>query len=152
MKRLLIALLLLAASHPSWAENQLLTVRSNQAFPEAMLALQDAIGARGYKVARVQHVDVGLTKVGYKTDRYRIVFYGKAEEVKRLTAKYPDLIPYLPLSFSIFAELDQTLIVALDPMFLSSGYTAPELQPIFKRWSTDVRSILAKLRKISIDE
>ena len=150
--RLFLALWLLSASNLLWAEDRLLTVRSNQAFPEAMLALQEAISARGYKVARVQHVDVGLSKAGYKTDKYRIVFYGKTKEVRRLTAKYPDLIPYLPQSFSIFAEQDQTLIVAVDLMYLSLGYTAPELQPVFKRWSKDVRAILAKLREISSDE
>ncbi len=34
-------------------------------FPEAMNALQSAIAEEGYKVSRVQRVDIGLTGSGY---------------------------------------------------------------------------------------
>ena len=155
MKNQLIALLtafLLLCSSTLYAESNLLVVRSKQAFPEAMLALQAAINKHGYKVARVQHVDIGLTKAGYKTDKYRIVFFGRSDEVRKLSTKYPDLIPFLPQSFSIFAEEDQTLVVTMNPTFLSLRYKQPELTAIFERWSKDVQAILADLRKISVDE
>lgn len=84
--------------------------RSKQAFPEAMLSLQEAITERGYIISRIQHVDVGLSKSGYKTDKYQIVFFGKADVTKRLKNIEPSLIPYLPLRVVIFAEGDETLL------------------------------------------
>jgi len=55
----------------------LLMVRSAQPFPETMLSLEESIKDHGYIVTRVQRVDVGLKKFGFKTDKYRIVFFGK---------------------------------------------------------------------------
>jgi hypothetical protein len=56
---------------------EIVMTRSVLAFPEAMLALQESIRAHGYTVSRVQRIDIGLTGMGYKTDKYRIVFAGK---------------------------------------------------------------------------
>jgi uncharacterized protein (DUF302 family) len=148
---LFIVLSLIAGSIVQ-AESSLLVVRSKQEFPEAMLALQGAIVKQGYTVARVQRVDIGLTGSGYKTDKYRIVFFGKPDEVRKLSNKYPDIIPFLPLSFSIFAENEQTLIVCLNPKFLSVRYQEPELIDTFRQWSEDVHAILAELRAISVNE
>ena len=142
----------LGLSGQAQAGANLLAVRSEQAFPEAMLTLQTSIRAHGYTVARVQRVDVGLAGAGFTTDKYRIVFYGKAEEVKRLSRKYPDLIPYLPLSFSIFAEGGQTIIVAMNPAYLENAYPQPQLQIQFARWQSDVESIMADLRAASAEE
>jgi len=137
----------LLGSLPAFAEESLLMARSCQGFPETMLALQESIKAHDYRVARVQRVDIGLTKAGFETDKYRIVFYGNAEEVRRLTGTYPELIPFLPLNFSVFAEGDQTLVVAMNPSYLGHHYKDPELQILLARWESDVRSILADVRK-----
>lgn len=133
--------------HPACAEESLLMARSGQGFPETMLALQESIKAHDYRVARVQRVDIGLAKAGFETDKYRIVFYGNAEEVRGLIGSYPELIPFLPLNFSVFAEGDQTLVVAMNPTYLGHHYTARELQTLLARWESDVRSILADVRK-----
>jgi len=66
---LLLAALLAWAALPA-AADELTMVRSVQPFPEAMLTLQEAIKAQGYTITRVQRVDVGLTRMGYKTDLY----------------------------------------------------------------------------------
>ena len=42
-----------------------------------MAVLQHAIGTQGYTLSRVQRVDIGLTESGFKTDKYRVVFFGK---------------------------------------------------------------------------
>jgi len=136
---------------PARAEESLLMARSGEGFPETMLALQESIAAHDYRVARVQRVDIGLTKAGFDTDKYRIVFYGNGEEVRMLTGKYPELIPFLPLNFSIFAEGDQALVVAMNPSYLGHHYTDPQLQVLFARWESDVRSILADVRN-AVDE
>ena len=144
---LLLALASVAPA-PVVAQENLLMARSALAFPEAMLALQESIKAHDYQVARVQRVDIGLTNAGFATDKYRIVFYGNPQEVARLTRDMPELVPFLPLNFSIFAEGDQTLFVAMNPAYLGRHYRDPELQILLSRWESDVRSILSDLRLV----
>ena len=143
MKRWILLLALLAFH--AQAED-LLMVRSAQSFPETMLLLQQTIADKGYTLSRVQRVDVGLTKMGYKTDKYRVVFLGKPEEIRRLKRDYPELIPYLPLKISIFAENEQTLLSTVNPEFLGKFYKQPELQATFRRWATDLHEILETVR------
>jgi len=145
---LLQLVLLSALVHtPCAAGENLLMARSPLEFPEAMLTLQESIRAHQYVLARVQRVDIGLTQAGYSSDKYRVVFYGNPQEVRELTRKYPELVPLLPLNFSIFAENGETLVVAMNPSFLGDHFTAPELNASFARWESDVRSILADLRR-----
>jgi len=140
-----VALLLLGVSAAVRAD-QLFMVRSVQAFPEAMTTLQGAVVAHGYKVARVQRVDIGLTGSGFETDKYRIVFFAKADEVRDLTERYPQLIPYLPWPITIFAEGEETLLVTSNPAELTALSSSPELQQVFARWSSDIRAILEDVR------
>ncbi len=132
---------------PAWpgAAQDLLMVRSMQSFPEAMSALQNAIIKRGYRISRIQRVDVGLTKARYKTDKYRVVFFGKADEVREIARRHPDFIPYLPLKMSIFAEGEQTLVVAMNPEKWKEFYASPWLAPYFDRWTRDYHAILQDL-------
>ena len=138
----LVALFLLTAhSHAT----DMYMARSASSFPETMSKLQETIKANNYTVSRVQRVDIGLTAMGYKTDKYRVVFYGKAKENARLTKQYPFLIPYLPLKIAIFAEGDETLMVATNPMLLGSK-AAPKLDPVLKRWEKDLTKIINEMR------
>ena len=115
--------------------------RSVLAFPEAMLALQESIRAHGYTVSRVQRIDIGLTGMGYKTDKYRIVFAGKIDEIRELTEKAPQLTAYLPPKISIFAEGDQTVLVTINPR-LYADIAGDGIDPIiFAHWESDLRSI-----------
>ena len=127
--------------------DELLMIRSSQNFEDAMTTLQSSIAEHGYKVTRVQRVDVGLEAKGYKTDRYRIVFYGKPGEIEALAAKYPKLIPYLPLAIAIFAEESNTLLTTARPALLKQFYPEPELKPIFERWEKDLVEIMDEVRE-----
>ncbi|MBU1190920.1 MAG: DUF302 domain-containing protein [Gammaproteobacteria bacterium] len=146
MRRFLSALLLCVLSAGTYAEDMLM-IRSRAAFEESMLLLQQAISEQGYALSRVQRVDIGLSEFGYKTDKYRVVFFGKPEEIRDLSARYPELIPYLPLQIAIFAEADETLLVAANPVQLSAAYADPELDKRFAQWEQDMRAILEKVRK-----
>ena len=144
MKRLtgiiLCILMLMRLPQPALAEDMIMT-RSVLAFPEAMLALQASITAHGYTVSRVQRIDIGLTGMGYKTDKYRIVFAGKIDEIRELTEKAPQLTPYLPPKISIFAEGDQTILVTINPK-LYADIAGEAIEPVFfDRWESDLRSI-----------
>ena len=149
MRRSLVSLLwvwaIFAASPPSPAE-ELLMVRCSLPFAEAMLALQDAIGEHGNQLTRVQRVDIGLTASGFETDRYRVVFFGDPQEVAELAARYPELIPYLPIKVAIFGEDEETLVVTLNPRGFRDFYPEPELGPVFARWEKDLHSIFDRLR------
>jgi uncharacterized protein (DUF302 family) len=149
MKRISAALLLAGALlfSANLLAAQLIMVRSTQTFPETMLALQEAIVAQGYTVSRVQRVDVGLTASGYQTDRYRVVFFGKADEVHEITERHPEMIPYLPWKIVIFAEEDETLMVTYDPESFSAFFPDEDLVKAFAVWRRDIHEILERVRR-----
>jgi uncharacterized protein (DUF302 family) len=136
----LLSLLVLPLPSPVQAEDLIMT-RAVVPFPEAMLALQESIGAHGYTVSRVQRIDIGLTGMGYETDKYRVVFAGKIEEIRQFTDKAPALTPYLPPKISIFAEGEQTVLVTINPQRYAD-IAGDAIDPaIFDRWENDLRSI-----------
>lgn len=147
MKKLICLLLFLLSTTTSAVEESMLMMRSAQSFPETMLALQKHLGEYGYTISRVQRVDIGLTSSGFQTDKYRIVFYGKPGEIRKLSNRFPQLIPYLPLKMTIFAEQDETLLVALDPAMLSDVVRDEEFQYIVQRWRNDILSIMDEMRE-----
>lgn len=141
-----LTLSLLLTCGPGIAQN-ILTVRSAQDFEQSMTSLQASIETHGYRVAHVQRCDSGLTGLGYETDRYRVVFFGKLEEVRQLSAAYPDLVPFLPLKIAVFAEGDQTIISSINPSSLNDFYRQDGLRIQFKRWENDLRSILTDMQQ-----
>jgi uncharacterized protein (DUF302 family) len=131
---------------PAQADN-LLMARSPEDFPEAMSALQNSIHAHGYTVTHVQRVDIGLTRSGFDTDKYRIVFFAKPDELRSLIQRYPRLAPYLPLKMTIFAEEDETLVTTFDPRMLKNLLPDAGETAQLQQWWTDVQAILADMRK-----
>jgi len=117
------------------------------AFPEVMAELQSAIAQNGYTLSRVQRVDYGLEKRGYRSDKYQVVFYGKPEEISRLGAAYPQLGPFLPLRITVLETPGGVELVAVNPQRLAQFYPEPELQETFARWRRDVVTILDLVAK-----
>lgn len=153
LRKLLSSILLLALVMPLHAQdfdssNQLLMMRSKQSFPETMLALQNTLVDYGYTITRVQRIDIGLTGMGYDTDKYRVLFFAKPEEFRKTVDKYPDLVAYLPLKSAIFAELDETIITFTDPTNLQFIYESAELKLLTRRWRSDIIAIMDELRAI----
>jgi len=134
-----VFLILSFTAFTSYADD-LIMMRIKQTFPETMVNLQSAIKKTGYKISRVQRVDIGLTKSGFKTDKYRVVFYGKPNEVDQLSENHPDIIPFLPLKISIFAENNETIILTTNPLQLKKFFK--EIPgSTFNRWHKDVNTI-----------
>lgn len=146
LSRMLLLLLFFSTSTMA-VEESMLMMRSTQSFPETMLALQKHLGEYGYTISRVQRVDIGLTSSGFQTDKYRIVFYGKPDEIRTLSKRYPQLIPYLPLKMTIFAEQDETVLVALDPTMLEDVVGNDEFYYTLQRWKNDILSIMDEMRE-----
>ena len=144
MKKLLTLWLLLVS--PVLFAEDLFMARSQLSFPEAMSELQQAVRENGYTVSRVQRVDIGLTKMGYKTDKYRVVFFGDLDELHTITDQYPDLVPYLPLKIAIFAENGETILLASSFRHLRPFYQDPALQARFDHWEKTIRAILDQVR------
>lgn len=126
--------------------SDLLMVRTQQNFPEAMLALQTSVKEHGYSVTRVQRIDIGLTGMGYKTDKYRIVFVGKPEEIQYLINKYPVLAAYMPPKVSIFAEKNETVLVTANPKIYADMMDNEKDKILFKRWESDIYSVFEDIR------
>ena len=143
----IIALCLIFTSTLLYAED-LVMLRSSQPFPETMSNLQQVIKQHGYVVSRVQRVDIGLTKMGYKTDKYRVVFFGKNKELQKLSDDYPELTAYLPLKIAIFSEGTETLLVTSDPIKFTEMFPDKALTEHFSRWSNDVVAIFSDMRKL----
>lgn len=145
MCRWLAAILLLIASGPLLA-GDLLMVRSRLPFPSALEAVQATIEARGYAVAEVKNVDLGLLLMGYLSEKYKAVFFGKAEEIEALTRLHPELAPYLPPQILVFSERGDTLLVAISPAYLATLFPHPDLAAIFARWEDDLQFVLESVR------
>jgi len=143
----ILFLLIIALWINTASADGVIMARSTRNFEDAMNMLQATITRHGYTVAKVQRVDVGLEAKGYKTDRYRIVFFGKPGEIEMLAGKYPKLIPYLPQTIVIFAEDENTIITAARPVFLEQLYPDPELKPIFERWEKDMLAMMDDFRE-----
>jgi uncharacterized protein (DUF302 family) len=143
MAGVMLALLLIA---PAAAEG-LMMGRVDKAFPEAMALLQSAISSRGYTITRLQQVNENLQRREFKSDMYRVVYFGKLDEVKQVTAVHPELIPFLPLNITIFAEGEQAIIVASHPQTLQQYFPDPALKPVFDRWEQDIQAIMDELRE-----
>jgi uncharacterized protein (DUF302 family) len=137
--------LLLLPGLPAIAED-LLMARVPMTFPEAMLKLQNTLKKYNHTLSRVQRVDIGLTSKGYKTDKYRIVFYGQADVIRQLADEYPQVIPYLPHKIAIFAEEEETMLVAVNPemLFVTED---PKLRAIMKKWHEDLQLIFKDMRE-----
>ncbi len=146
MLRQFLLFTFLTCSSLSVLASDLLMVRTQQNFPEAMLALQTSVKEHGYAVTRVQRIDIGLTGMGYKTDKYRIVFVGKPEEIQYLINKYPVLAAYMPPKVSIFAEKDETVLVTANPKIYADMIDDEEDKILFKRWESDIYSVFDDIR------
>lgn len=140
-----LALLILFSTEPAAAED-LMMARSPLMFPEAMTILQQAISDQGYTITRLQQVNENLMRQNYASDVYRVVFFGKYDEVHALAASHPDLVPFLPLNITIFAEGNNAIIMAAHPRTLETFFPDPELKPVFERWEEDLSKIMATVR------
>jgi uncharacterized protein (DUF302 family) len=147
LRKLIASVLTLACLSAPVAADGLLMARTDKAFPEAMAVLQSAISSRGYTITRLQQVNENLERREYKSDMYRVVYFGKYEEVKQVTAAHPEMIAFLPLSITIFAEGDQSIMVASHPQTISAFYPDAALKPMFDRWEKDIEAIMDEVRE-----
>lgn len=148
MKRLTVLILsafLVLGPGAASAETTLLA-RIDRPFDATLGQLQKVIAEHGYTVSHVQRCDAGLLHSGYPTDKYRVVFFGKLEEVRAISASHPELVPYLPLKIAVFAENGDTILSVFNPTVYERLFPESPLSTSFRRWESDIRSILDEMR------
>lgn len=137
---LLLASLLLAGQVMA---DQMLMARVNMKADLAIEYLKTAVTEHGYAVAHIQRCDSGLGGFGFHTDTYRVVFFGKLEEIRRISARHPEFVAYMPLKIAVEAERGETVMVAVNPLTFNRYYPQDhEMQLQFERWRNDILSIL----------
>jgi len=109
--------------------------------------LNSSVEEHGYTIAHTQLCDGGMTDFGYKSDLYRVVFFGKIDEVRMISGRFPELVSYLPLKIAVIAEKDETLLTVLNPEALAPFFPDQELQIQFGRWRSDLISIFDDVRR-----
>ena len=143
---LLFACLLLSVVAPVFADNMIMG-RVPLRAEIALEYVKGSIEEHGYTIAHVQLCDGGMTDFGYKSDLYRVVFFGKIDEVRTISARYPELVSYLPLKIAVIAEQDETLITVLNPEALAPFFPDEAVQIQLGRWNSDLNSILDDVRR-----
>jgi uncharacterized protein (DUF302 family) len=128
------------------AAEETLMARVGRDFDTALEQLQQVIAEYGYTVSHVQRCDVGLQGSGYQTDKYRVVFFGKLDEVRAISSSHPELVPFLPLNIAVFAENGDTILSVFNPAVYEDLFPDNGLSVQFRRWESDVRSILDEMR------
>jgi uncharacterized protein (DUF302 family) len=127
--------------------NDLMMARSKLPFAQAETQLKAQIEAHGYTISSAKRIDIDLVATGMSKGAYRVIQFGKPAEIKKLTAKFPEMIPFLPLQVVIFAEWEETLFVTLSPTFYSKIAPQSDLIPMYTRWAQDLGSILNMMRE-----
>lgn len=150
-KLFLILLLYVSAFSVAQAENMLMA-RSYDDFDTTLENVKKALESRGYTIAHEQKCDGGLKGFGYETDLYRVLFYGKPEEVRYWSKKNPMMVPYLPLKIAVFAEDSEVLVVSFNHEELSSLFGDRKLQIQFSRWKNDISSVMDEITQSSASD
>lgn len=154
MNKLLITFLYTLAtaicvvSNTAVATEDILTARTSSDFESTLEKSKLVLEEHNFTVAHVQRCDGGLRQMGYHTDNYKIIFFGRLEEVREVTKAHPELMPFLPLKLAVFAEKDETLLSIVNPTSILAMMPAleKELQPMFSKWEKELRQVLAEFQ------
>ncbi len=149
-RRIMLSCLLIGAQWLSGtvAADEMLMLRLNMKADLAVEYLKTAVEEHGYSVAHIQLCDGGMKDFGYKSDTYRVVFFGKIEEVRQISETHPEFVAYVPLKMTVVAEGDEAVMSIVNPQTFNQYYRGDEQMRIqFARWYNDIRSIFVDMGK-----
>lgn len=144
---LLLAAALLSAAAPLAHADSMIMGRVAMKAELVLEYVKSSVEEHGYTIAHLQLCDGGMTDFGYQTDFYRVVFFGKIDEVRMIAAEYPELVSYLPLKIAVIAEKDETLLTVLNPEALAPFFDDERIQIQLGRWQSDLISIFEDVRR-----
>lgn len=148
--RMAMAVLLLGGQWfaSSALADEMLMARINMKADLAVEYLKTAVEEHGYSVAHIQMCDSGLAEFGYESDVYRVLFFGKIDEVRQISENHPEFVSYVPLKMTVVAEGKETVMSIVNPQTFNQYYRGDEQMRIqFARWYNDIRSIFSDMRK-----
>ena len=130
------------------ANEDILTARTTADFDSTLEKAKLVLEENTFTVAHVQRCDGGLRQMGYETDNYKIIFFGRLEEVRSLTKAHPELLPFLPLKMAVFAENKETLLSTVNPssVLAMMPELKEKLQPLFSKWEKELRQVLSEFK------
>lgn len=149
IKTLLGIVAVLVSSKVSIASGVFYTETCRGGFPEVMSYVHTLIKKQGYHISRVQAVDVGLRERGYVTQAYRVVFFGKKNEIELIRNEYPELIPYIPLKITLSENDKNVDITSIEPMSLYHLYETEKNKSLFEKWDKDITELFADFKTCS---
>jgi hypothetical protein len=88
-------------------------------------------------------VDKGLRKFGYETGLYRIVFFGRPQQMAMVRENHPGLIPYLPLKIMLFEDGGSVVAVVMEPVTLADLFDDSAIQKLLDSWQKDLMMIMS---------
>jgi uncharacterized protein (DUF302 family) len=138
-------LTLLLFSSFSLAIDSFNVVRVNTNFNNTWQALNDKVDEYNYKTAYLQRCDFALNERDYKSDKYRILFFGEYKKMEYLSRKYPAIVPYLPLKVVVMAEGDNTIIIN-NPLQILLPTLEDKDKEIINKWQQDLDKIFAEIK------
>jgi uncharacterized protein (DUF302 family) len=147
-----VLLLGLALSATPALADHMLMARVNMKADLALEYLKTAVTEHGYSVAHIQKCDSGLGGFGFHSDTYRVVFFGKLAEIRRISAKHPEFTAYLPLKIAVEAEKGETVMTAVNPLTFDRYYPGDhDMQLQFRRWRNDILDIFDDVHRAAGD-
>lgn len=145
--QLILPILLLLMSHTGFAE-EMLMARIPQKASIVLDAIKTAIKDHGYAIAHRQKCDSGMKGFGYQSDMYRVLFFAKGDEIRKISEKRPEFTAYLPLKVAVVAERNETVLTIVNPLVFNAYYpNDTEMRTQFGRWYNDIQSILNEVQK-----
>ncbi len=149
--RLLVSLVvsLVLICSPVWSaeskvseDEKILVTRVQHNFDETLDIIRHVLYQNGFTVAHIQRCDGGLKEMGYETDKYRVVFFGRLPEVREISQSHAELIPFLPFKILIYAEGKESVVSILNPESLIPMVKDKSLTSRFETWKKEFVQIL----------
>lgn len=145
--RLCAIVLLTGATALEAGQDNILTVRVNQPFTATLDNASAVLEKQGFTVAHVQKCDGGLHQMGYETDHYRVIFFGRLEEVRELSKTHPQLIPLFPFKLAVYADGDDSVLSVINPAGLEAMLPQDaELAAQLQQWETEFKVLLQEVQ------
>ena len=127
-------------------DNKILLVRTQHEFKSTLEIVKEVLKDNNFTVAHVQRCDGGLKGMGYHTDKYQIVFFGRKEEVAEISKSHIEFIPFLPLKLLIYAEGNESVISIINPEALGTMMKDKSLSTQLTRWKKEFMDILKQIQ------
>jgi len=122
-------------------------IRSGNDFPDTMTHIQNNLTGKGYRIIRIQALDQGLARAGYDINRYRIIFFGKAEDFVHIQKTHPGFTVFLPLSVTVYEDEGGTYMQSMPFTAMKDLALDKKQVHMISRWRADIHTSINNAAK-----